>query len=317
MLNAANTDVYTDFSGFAKLKNQAKQQSPEALKEVAKQFESLFLNMVLKSMRQAKLGEGIFDSSQTEFYQDMYDQQLGLHLSGDPGVGLADMIIKQLDQSRPKAGSAEKMALDDYFNNPIQRLSSGFAKTAELPPTGAVSSDMKQAVNNNESQPIQSPEQFIRQLYGHAEQAAAQLGVDAKALLAQAALETGWGRSIIDQGDGGSSFNLFNIKAGANWQGKRAIVSTLEFDQGIAKKQKAEFRSYNSFKESFNDYVRLIKTNPRYSQALKQAQNPERYLLELQKAGYATDPHYADKVMRIYHAQEIAEFKPALSVALK
>ena len=312
MLNVQNADVYTDFSGLTELKNKARQESPEALKEVAKQFESLFLNMVLKSMREAKLANGLLDSDQSKFYRDMYDQQLAVHLSGDPGVGLADLIVKQLDRS--KTEDAEKMALDDYLNSPVQRLSSKSQLAAVFSES---SGSIKPDVKNNENQPIQSARQFVKQLYRHAERAAAELGVEPRTLLAQAALETGWGKSVIKNRDGSSSFNLFNIKAGSSWQGNRTQVATLEFDQGVAKRQMAGFRSYDSFQDSFDDYVRLVKNNPRYSQALKHAGDPERYLVELQQAGYATDPHYADKVMRIYHSEEVAGFEPVVSVAME
>jgi flagellar protein FlgJ len=145
---------------------------------------------------------------------------------------------------------------------------------------------------------------FMSQLLPHAQQAASELGVDANVLLAQAVLETGWGKSVIKNSQGDSSFNLFNIKADKSWQGKQARVSTLEFDGGVARKEMAGFRSYESYKQSFDDYVSFIKSNPRYSSALKMAENPERYVHELQKAGYATDPNYAEKVLNIYRSQK-------------
>ena len=172
-------------------------------------------------------------------------------------------------------------------------------------------------LKNDHSRPIHSAEDFVRQLHPYAEQAAKELGVEPKVLLAQAALETGWGRSLIKNSDGSNSFNLFNIKADKSWQGKQAQVSTLEFEQGIAKKVNAGFRSYASFQESFQDYVDFIKNNPRYGDALKQAGNGERYLHELQRAGYATDPNYANKVMSIYHGNTMAEFEPETVVAMQ
>ncbi|MEY3807294.1 MAG: flagellar assembly peptidoglycan hydrolase FlgJ [Pseudomonadota bacterium] len=325
MLTAPNADVYTDFNGLAKLKNQARKDSPEALKEVAKQFESIFLNNVLKSMRAAKLADGAMDNDQSKFYNDMYDQQLAVHLSGSPGVGLADLIAKQL--SRHKAENT-KPDVEDYLNKlasvargaePVRQVSTGFAD-GQVMVTPYVHDRRPLApmttVKESDRQPIQSVEEFIRRLYPLAVQAGHELGVEPKVILAQAALESGWGRSTIKNSNGDNSFNLFNIKADKAWQGKQAQVATLEFDQGIPKKINAGFRSYNSFQESFKDYVAFIKNNPRYGDALKKAGNAEQYMAELQRAGYATDPKYADKVMSIYQGNTIAGFEPELIVAM-
>lgn len=324
MLNATNTAAYTDFSSLAKLKNEARNNSPEALKEVAKQFEAIFLNNVLKGMREAKLADGIADSDQSKFYNEMYDQQLAVHLSGKPGVGLADLIVKQLSHEQP---DNKKMALEDYLNRsgsydetrPTQ--SSLVERQAGRNLDSKIASDLAifksylsdkgsvKAINNSRSsQQIRSAEDFVQKLYPYAIQAAKQLGVEPKVLLAQAALETGWGRSVIKNSDG-SSFNLFNIKASKGWHGEQIQVSTLEFEQGVAKKVNAGFRAYASFQESFQDYVGFIKNNPRYGIALQQVGNGERYLQELQRAGYATDPSYAKKVMNIYHSNAMAQIE--------
>jgi len=338
-----NADVYTDFNGLAKLKGQARKESPEALKEVAKQFESIFLNNVLKSMRAAKLADGAMDNDQSKFYNDMYDQQLAVHLSGSPGVGLADLIVKQLSPDKPKN---EKQDVEDYLNksggisrgseqaHAVNRQVSG--KTGSFADGQAMVTPYRQdrspldemtefpfnsgntlpMLKDGQSQPIQSAEEFVRRLHPYAEQAAKELGVEPKVILAQAALETGWGRSLIKNSNGSNSFNLFNIKADKAWQGKQAQVATLEFDQGIPKKVNSGFRSYDSFKESFRDYVNFIKSNPRYGDALKKAGNAEQYMHELQRAGYATDPKYADKVMSIYQGNTMAEFEPDVIMAM-
>ena len=339
-----NADVYTDFNGLAKLKGQARKESPEALKEVAKQFESIFLNNVLKSMREAKLADGAMDNDQSKFYNDMYDQQLAVHLSGSPGVGLADLIVKQLSPDKTKH---EKQDVEDYLNrsggvsrsstvqaHAVNRHAGSQADSAdglaEITPyihgsdpldeitefpfgtNQAVQSTLK----NGRAQPIQSAEEFVRRLHPLAVQAARELGVEPKVILAQAALESGWGRSVIHNSNGSNSFNLFNIKADKAWQGKQAQVATLEFDQGIAKKVNAGFRAYDSFEDSFRDYVDFIKSNPRYGDALKKAGNAEQYMHELQRAGYATDPKYADKVMSIYQSNTMAEFEPDVIMAM-
>ncbi|OAI29150.1 MULTISPECIES: flagellar assembly peptidoglycan hydrolase FlgJ [Methylomonas] len=333
MLNADTTSVYTDFAGLAKLKQGARESSPAAIKEAAKQFESLFLGMVMKSMREAKLADGFADSQQSKMYQDMYDQQMAMHLSGT-GVGLAEVIAKQLsprqdkqedepgrvlqasdyldrvagsgsangNRQPPRGGQAASNALDasglSSLERSLARLERDQSNTAgrwrDLDAAPA-SSD----VIDDGATPAQQT--FFNELMPHARQAAQSLGVDAKLLLAQAALETGWGQAMVKNG-GDNSYNLFNIKADRAWQGKQAKAMTLEFDGGVAQKQVAGFRAYDSYKDSFNDYVDFIKSNPRYEQALKNAENPAQYIRSLQKAGYATDPKYAEKVMSIYRS---------------
>jgi flagellar protein FlgJ len=343
MLNLQNADVYTDFKGLGNLKTQAKKDSPEALKEAAKQFEAIFIGTLLKGMRDAKLADGVGDSDQSKFYTEMYDKQLAVHLSGKPGLGLADLIVKQLSHDKPgddDDGKNEKPTLEDYLNR-----STGASKTLPVTPhaagklaAGPVDTDtagspitinayvendnplnemIEIPLKNDPIQPIQSAEDFVRLLHPYAARAARELGVEPRVILAQAALETGWGRSLIKNGNGDSSFNLFNIKADKAWQGKQARVATLEFEQGAAKKVNAGFRSYGSFQESFHDYVAFIKSNPRYGDALKQAGNAERYLHELQQAGYATDPHYADKIISIYNGDTMTGSIPETVVALK
>jgi flagellar protein FlgJ len=342
MLSTQNADVYTDFNGLAKLKSQARQDSPEALKEVAKQFESIFLNNVLKSMREAKLADGIMDNDQSKFFREMYDHQLAMHLSGS--VGLADLIVKQMSPDKPKHDNSNNQKLDaeDYLNKsegisrnvPVHR-SYGSNQASGKAESAASGSDQVKItpyiqeedqitefpftvdeLKAGHGRPIHSAEEFIKRLHPYAEQAARELGVEPKVILAQAALESGWGRSVIKNGNGENSFNLFNIKADKSWQGKQAQVTTLEFDQGIPKKVNAGFRSYDSFQESFRDYVDFIKSNPRYSEALKKAGNAERYMHELQRAGYATDPKYADKVISIYQSSAMSEFEPDVIMAM-
>lgn len=310
MLPVQHADIYTDFNGLAKLKNQARQESPEALKEVAKQFESIFLGMVLKSMREASLGEGIMDSDKTKFYQDMYDQQLSIHLSGDHGIGLADLIIRQLSHDKG-VSQDENLTLENYRQNPfpVSRL----PEQKQVEQNGETE---KINLKDNRDLPIQTSEQFVNQLWPYAEKAAKQLGVEPKVLMAQAALETGWGKSVINS-KVRSSFNLFNIKADSSWQGKQVKVSTLEFEQGVAVKKTDGFRSYESYRESFEDYVSFIQNNPRYGEALKHAGEPLKYMQNLQQAGYATDPNYADKVMKILNGRTLSEFSPDRLTAAK
>jgi flagellar protein FlgJ len=269
----------------------------------------------------------------------MYDQQLAVHLSGKPGVGLAELIAKQL--SHEDKDDNKKMGVEDYLNRSsssnktVSQTSHSISKSAAtnenndwiksnkeimhsyLHDKNAIEKISENKLKNIFSRPIKSAEDFVQKLTPYAEQAAKELGVAPKVLLAQAALETGWGRSVIKHSDGSSSFNLFNIKAGKSWHGEQTHVSTLEYVNGVARKEHAGFRSYNSYQESFHDYVQFIKNNPRYQQALQHVGNGERYLQELQRAGYATDPSYARKVMSIYHGNAMAKADSSTLVAMK
>lgn len=350
MLNADSASVYTDFNGLAKLKQAARDQSPEAIKEVAKQFESVFLGMIMKSMREAKLADGIMDSQQTQFYRDMYDQQMAVHLAGKTGIGFADLIARQLSpQTKEDDGREDKLSAGDYLNRAagtgdnnqteakhqslIGANSDGEQKPLDASGLSSLERSLallerSQRVAEGQWQSLDDEpnvaatdtdagvgkQAFVSQMLPHAREAAKALGVDTNLLLAQAALETGWGQKVIKTGQGDNSFNLFNIKADKSWQGKQANANTLEFDGGVARKTVAGFRAYDSYRDSFNDYVNFIKSNPRYGEALKKAGNPTQYVRELQQAGYATDPRYAEKVMSIYHNQtatQAAVFKDA------
>ncbi len=308
MLNVQNADVYTDFNSLAKLRNEAKDKTPDSIKQVAKQFESVFVGMMLKGMRQAKLAEGILDSKQSDFYRDMYDQQLSMHLAGQGGIGLADVIERQLSPKDYSDSAVREQKIAAYERQTFNRKQN--LKKNEAQPLD-IANEAKEIKTASEIS-IQSAEDFVNKLRPYAQQAAKDLGVDANILLAQAALETGWGKSVIKSSDGSSSHNLFNIKADKSWQGQQEKVATLEFKEGIAKKEMAGFRSYASYQESFNDYVNFIKTNPRYKNAIKMAGKPEQYMHELQQAGYATDPNYAGKVMNIYQSKTITNQAPEL-----
>lgn len=324
MLNVPQSDVYTDFNSLANLKNQAKGKTAETTKQVAKQFESIFVGMMMKSMRQAKLAEGILDSKQSDFYRDMYDQQLSVHLAGEGGIGLADLIARQLGSKQTVQGLNNK-SISEYKRNTLfrnsalknnQSLPIKTGEEVEKSQEGSTAKSVNQSHKTPDSAtiqldknqaPLDPGKNFVNQLLPFAKKAAKELGVDAKVLLSQAALETGWGKSIIKASDGTNSYNLFNIKADKSWQGQQVEIGTLEFREGLVRKEAAGFRAYTSYQESFDDYVKFIKNNPRYATAMDKAQNPEQYMLELQQAGYATDPDYADKVMKIYQSEMMAK----------
>jgi flagellar protein FlgJ len=280
------TDInfFADFQGIAALKNDAKAQAPTALKEAARQFESLFTQMLLKSMREANKSFGedsLFGSDQADMYQDMFDDQIAMQMSKGKGLGLADMLIKQL------AGGVQ--------------------------PTEQTSASPPSAASANRQSLTASKDDFISQLRPHAEVAARELGVDPNALLAQAALETGWGRSVPCNANGECSFNLFGIKAGSQWSGATVNVPTLEFEEGVAVRKVERFRAYDSPADSFRDYAALIRDSSRYANARGAGDNVEAFAAALQQGGYATDPHYAQKIAAV--ASEVRARTDALKFA--
>ncbi len=276
---------YTDFNGLKQLKTDAREDSQAALRTVAEQFESIFLGMMLKSMRDASIGDQLFDSNAQNTYMEMYDKELTTSLATKGGIGLADTIVRQLSQHVPNSGEAASELSKIPFN-PADYVVSTPSKVE------------KQAQPQS-PQRFESPEQFIEALWPMAKQAAKELGVDPKVLLSQAALETGWGSRVVRRVDGESSYNLFNIKADNRWLGDRAVVSTLEYRQGIPQQEKAAFRAYDSYEQSFSDYVAFIKGSARYREALANAGDGAGYVEGLQRGGYATDPEYANKIKDI------------------
>lgn len=324
-METGSTPVYTDFQSMAALRTEAQARPGQALDEVASQFESLFVQMMLKSMRDATIDGGLFKSDQLDSYQQMFDQQLALDLSSKGGVGLADMMVQQmgdyllLDGEERGGGGKVSTAIDsaDHATNQAQRpVMESFSMhpgklarasaAGDEPAIAGVDGNLergdrveKTAADAAGSWQPESPMQYIKDVWHHATEAAQKLGVDPGVLVAQSALETGWGKKVtaIDSGD--SSFNLFNIKAGKSWSGAVAKVSTLEFRDGVAAMEKAVFRAYDSLAESFADYVELLKGSPRYQKALEVAGDSQQFLQELQRAGYATDPGYADKIIGI------------------
>lgn len=297
--------VYTDFRGLAELRRRAESERPaeaqDSLREVAKQFEAIFVNMMMKSMREASLSDGLLDSDQIEQYQGMFDQQMALELTKGRGLGLADMLVRQLGGD-----------VNPFINHAPETDATAMRAPAQGNPVSTDMPPQPVKVDRLENRVPQdwapaSREQFIADLWPHAERAASALGTAPEVLLAQAALETGWGQHIMPRGDGRSSHNLFGIKADRQWQGNAAVVDTLEFESGAMSKQQARFRAYSSPGESFDDYVRFLQQNPRYSHMLRQAGDTEAYVNGLQDAGYATDPAYATKIRRIMNSSAMQE----------
>lgn len=267
-----------DTQSLEQLRAQARQSPDQALKAAAQQFESVFLNMMLKSMREATPQDGMFDSEQTRMFTGMLDQQLAQSMAGR-GVGLADIMVQQL--SRNMAGQAE--AVKAGGASPATPGAQRPAGIGVLP----------SAYNENAQQ------DFVSRMTPHAIQASQATGVPAQLILGQAALESGWGKREIRMPDGSNSFNLFGIKAGAGWNGKVAEVMTTEYRNGVAYKQVERFRAYSSYAEAFQDHANLIGNNARYAEVMQQAGNPVAMAVAIQRAGYATDPNYADKLTKV------------------
>lgn len=264
-----------DSQGLDKLKLQAKQSPDQSLKAVARQFETVFLNMMLKSMREATPQDGAFDSEQTRMFTGMLDQQLAQSMA-DRGVGLADIMVRQLSQ-HPVPSAEFRVPGTQHPAFGTQNSALG---TQHLP--SAYKGDVQQS--------------FIDKMRPHAEQASRSTGIPAHLIMGQAALESGWGKREIRRADGSDSHNLFGIKAGKDWNGRVAEVTTTEYHNGVASKQVERFRAYDSYVEGFQDYAKLLSDNPRYEAVLQQSGDAKGFAQALQQAGYATDPRYADKL---------------------
>jgi len=326
-IDAANT--YTDFQGLAELKRSAQNNSPEALRAVAEQFEALFIQQMLKSMRDANLGEGLLDSKAGDLYQDMFDKQISLNMSQGQGIGIADMLVRKLSKTVDKISQINKIPEQTAQsknnlppNSPAKLTNSNNQNLAMI--SGKIRLPVDSPTVQNEkpeivSAPltITSPETFVKKLWPLAVKAGNDLGVDPKVILAQAALETGWGSAIKQTTNGSSSHNLFNIKAGSQWDGNTIRSNADEFINNEAVKEVSHFRVYESYAASFSDYVDLLKNNSRYYKVLKQADDSFAYVNGLQDAGYATDPRYADKIMQIVESKKIENSLSDLKISLR
>lgn len=337
--------------------NPAQRHDAARIDQVAREFEGVFAQMMIKSMRDASFGDALFPG-ENQLYRDLYDQRLAKSLTGGEGLGLAKVIARQLGggrdeapaldtQLQPAPGGAPTLpprqslhrldAVPDALNTQALDLIAGrepgaSAAHARSPMDGFIDNLMRHAqpamdAIGNAAQAVgaavgrapaavadaviepaaravaasfgaRSPEGFVASIWGEAQKAARELGVDARALVAQAALETGWGRRMIQRGDGNNANNLFGIKA-TGWKGERAAATTHEYSNGVRHTERADFRAYGSPAESFADYVRMLKHNPRYRQALESGGDVRRFASALQQAGYATDPRYADKISSI------------------
>ncbi len=318
-MNLTTNQVALDSRGLDSLRRAAHESPDKALKTAATQFEALFMNMLLKNMRDSLPKDGLMSSSAGDTYTTMLDQQLSQNLA-DRGTGLADMLVKQLNRnmkpaagidadavtgaltSRPtvtraptKAMSAAGPAPRNAAPQTIQAARQATASTPGLAATAGANTPTMPGVN-----PAERKREFVVRMAQHAKEAERKTGVPAKFMIGQAALESGWGKREIKDGNGQSAFNVFGIKATGNWSGPTVDVSTTEFVNGVARKAVEKFRAYASYAEGFADYAKLIADNPRYANVVKTArQGIEYFAQSLQRAGYATDPAYAAKLTRV------------------
>lgn len=311
--NALDTQSsYYDLQSLDKLRVQARgDDKDKALEQAAQQFEAIFMRMMLKSMRDAQDAladeDSPFNSSSMKFYRDMNDQQLATQMSQNGNMGLAEVVLRQFggDEKYKNAGllnSDNRFSTNMAMPMDISQLNRIKSSQQSTFSDDAISAHLT-AQTNGPTDIEKTPEfntqlDFVSYLMPHAEQAAKQLGVEPKALIAQAALETNWGKQVI-KSNGGSSHNLFGIKADRRWQGDSSQVTTLEFVEGVPERQSASFRAYPSFADSLKDYVDFVSKSPRYKDAVANAGNTRAYFDNLQQGGYATDPDYANKIMRV------------------
>ncbi len=332
---------YNDIQGLEVLKSGARKDDPKALRAVAQQFESMFISLIMKSMRDATdvMESDLENSYQTKFYRDMYDQQMSLTVSQEGGFGLADVLYEQLMESqhpaRPDLYNIDVKSLKESIRPilPVHQLDAKTqamidqlsANVADLPVENVNAVKVEKSVNQSgfadaaaddsmtadmaainpkgKAAVFESPEDFINTLMPIAEKVAKPLNLDPKIMLAQAALETGWGRYVIHDENGKTSNNFFGIKADSRWQGDSALTKTHEYIEGKRLSVTAPFRAYRSAEESFSDYVDFIQNSQRYAAATQSADQPEQYAKALRQAGYATDPNYAEKIIRIANSE--------------
>lgn len=309
---AQNVNTWTDLSGFNALRQSAQADAKSALPVVAKQFESIFTQMVLKSMRDANFGDPNFDSQAGDSWQGLADHQLAVTLSNQGhGLGIAEMLVRQLGgKAAPASPGAAGLA-------PPSGASAGPAAAdgddGWLSRLGSVARSAGSAAVRAASHFIPGdPADFVTKMAPFAQKAAEKLGVSVRAVLAQAALETQWGKHMPQHGDGTPSYNLFGMKAGSSWDGERVSVPTLEVEGGVPVRRRAAFRAYESPAQSFDDYARLLGDNPRYAQALGKGDDVAGFARGLVQGGYATDPSYAHKIAAIANSPAMRQALDAL-----
>ena len=280
-----------DANNLDRLKRAAHDNSPAALKATASQFEALFVNMMLKSMRDATPQDGPFDNEQSRTFTAMLDQQLSQNIAAR-GIGLGDVMARQLSKTAGIDAAALQLRT-------APREAMAAPKAAVASPLGIAAAAVEHAAGKIARGVSDTVQAFRNTMAQHAESASRASGIPASFMMGQAALESGWGRRQINGSDGTPSYNLFGIKANAAWKGKTVEAVTTEYIDGKPQKRVEKFRAYDSYAESFQDFARLISNSPRYEKVMANLDDVQGYAGAIQNAGYATDPAYADKLVSV------------------
>jgi flagellar protein FlgJ len=307
---AANT--YTDVNALAALKKDP--TSPQAIHAVAQQVDALFLQMMLKSMRDASADVGEPASNEMSMYQDMFDKQIALQLSQRGGLGIGTQLTRQLSAQAPGGAAKEGAAIKAVTGAAAAGVSTPAAAADPAAPPAKGNGAAGSSASGSAAPPTSMLEDaihFVGAMLPTIQRAAASLGVSPVGMLAQAALETGWGKRMPHTADGAPSLNMFGIKADGGWAGARANASTVEFNGGIAVQRHVSFRAYGSVEDSVSDFANLLQTGPRYRQALAGGSNTQAYIKAIGDSGYATDPGYANKLNEMVNS---SVFRTALIV---
>jgi len=307
----ASSFNFADLAGLANLRRAAASgtQKEATLKAAAQQMEGLFLHTLLKSMRAAMPQDGLFGGHEMEQYQDMFDQQLALDLAKRGGVGIARQLEHDLAAQHLRESGAHGRRIGHYTRLPPATSMAAphgpiSTSTSRSEPAPVAEKANSQARNGPDFKP-KSMHEFVSMVAPYVERAAAALGVHPLGILAQAALETGWGFRMLKREDGSNSLNFFGIKADGHWDGDRVSAATLEFRDGVMEQTKAPFRAFQSIEDAFSDYVDLLRHDPRYQAAIEQGGDAEKFVQGLQQAGYATDPDYAAKLGEIINRPSV------------
>jgi len=323
--------IFSDLQSLNGIRKQASQDGEGAIKAAAKEFEAFFMNMMLKSMRQAGEvmgGDSIMSSSQEKMFMGMLDEQMSVELSQKGNLGIADLMVRNLlgdqyqNQANPNEYSYIKKAVDVLAANKnlteknfSQDLSDQKIEEKHTPEFSSIAEpvsnntpvifEAKVKGNAEKKSLFDNAKSFIDELLPFAKKVSDKIGLDPKLLIAQAALETGWGKFIMHDEKGQASHNLFGIKSNNGWKGDDVSINTLEVEKGEFVKKKESFRMYESFEESFKDFINFIESNPRYQSAIESANDAKSFIHSLQSAGYATDQNYANKIINILNREPL------------
>ena len=309
MIKPANQDPLShqfalDVNSVKQLQQVAKGSPNHALSIAAKEFESIFIQMMLKSMRDATFKSELFKSHENDFYTSMFDQQISKSLA-ERGMGFADLMVKQLTQNQTAQNqdldqqSMSVEVLSNLSKYQADQLNDTVLNYPQINPDLFSKHNQPETTAKNNTALSGNIDEFIDELLSHAVNFGKRTGIPAGYALAHAALESGWGKSVPKYADGKTSFNLFGIKANKDWSGKVVEVTTTEYSNGIPSKVVDRFKAYDSYTDAFADYAKILTQNDRYAKVIQNGKTPWQFAKQLQLSGYATDPNYADKLFNV------------------